>query len=95
MSFVMPSEIPMDSLPKPLNSNINIYQSKPVYAASITFGGFANEKVIKQMEEKLNTILAEKGIKHTSNFEILGYNPPYQVINRRNEIIVELIDFTK
>jgi len=23
----------------------------------------------------------------------LGYNPPYQMVNRRNEVIVELVDF--
>jgi len=95
MSFVMPADIPMDSLPEPLNPGVAIHQSQPVYTASITFGGYTNEKIIGQMQDKLSEILAEKDIRHTGNFEVLGYNPPYQVVNRRNEVIVELVGYSE
>jgi hypothetical protein len=29
-------------------------------------------------------------IKYTNNFSLLGYNPPYELFFRKNEIIVEL-----
>jgi hypothetical protein len=29
-----------------------------------------------------------KGIKTIGNFRYLGYNPPYQIIARKNEIVV-------
>jgi len=32
-------------------------------------------------------------LENTGNFEYLGYNPPYQMVNRRNEVIVELVNF--
>jgi hypothetical protein len=32
-------------------------------------------------------------LEHKENFEYLGYNPPYQMINRKNEVLVELNNF--
>ena len=34
--------------------------------------------------------LDSKGIKHKGNFSYLGYNPPFQLINRTNEVVVEI-----
>jgi hypothetical protein len=58
--------------------------------AAITFGGWANDKKIEQYKAKLISVLAENNIKHNNTFSVLGYNPPYEVLFRRNEIIVEL-----
>jgi len=35
-------------------------------------------------------MLKENDIKHTGRFSVLGYNPPYEFLFRRNEVIVEL-----
>jgi hypothetical protein len=32
-------------------------------------------------------------LQHNNHFSYLGYNPPYEMINRRNEIVVELINY--
>jgi hypothetical protein len=58
--------------------------------AAITFGGWANDEKIKMYKDKLNAALKAKGITHTNKFYLLGYNPPFEVFNRKNEIIVEL-----
>jgi hypothetical protein len=34
--------------------------------------------------------LDAEGIKYTNRFYYLGYNPPFEVFNRKNEVIVEL-----
>jgi len=34
--------------------------------------------------------LDAEGITYTNRFYFLGYNPPFEVFNRKNEIIVEL-----
>jgi hypothetical protein len=39
--------------------------------------------------------LEKHNLTHTGKFSYLGYNPPFEVINRRNEVAVELINFTK
>jgi hypothetical protein len=36
-------------------------------------------------------MLDSEGISHTDNFIYLGYNPPYQLINRLNEVVVEVM----
>jgi hypothetical protein len=93
MSFVMPSKMDSGNLPEPVNTNIVLHKSKPVFAASIRYGGFTNNKEIERNKAKLMRILEDLDIEHSGNFEYLGYNPPYQVFNRRNEILVELVNF--
>jgi hypothetical protein len=90
MSFVMPSTYNPDNLPKPDNSRVIIEKSKDEYVAVIKFSGYASDNTIKKQSEKLRKLLIENGIEFYGNFRYLGYNPPYQFINRRNEIIVSV-----
>lgn len=90
MSFVMPDGYNQENLPKPNDAKINIQKTNNEYVAAITFGGFASDNAIKDYSEKLKKLLAENNIKHNGNFRYLGYNPPYQLFNRRNEIIVSV-----
>jgi hypothetical protein len=95
MSFVMPSEMEFDKLPVPKNKDVKLHKSKPMYTASIRFGGYANEAEISKQKVKLAGILKQLNLQHTNQFEFLGYNPPFQPVNRRNEVQVEIIDFNK
>ncbi|HQA75411.1 heme-binding protein [Flavobacterium sp.] len=90
MAFVMPSNFNKDNLPKPNNSDIVIETSKPEYVAVITFGGFANTTSINKHKAILENALIEKGLTFYGNFRFLGYNPPFQIFGRRNEVIVAL-----
>lgn len=93
MSFVLPSKMEFDNLPKPMDERILLHKSKPMYTASIQFGGYANEADIAKHREKLAEILKQLNIQHTNQFEYLGYNSPFQPVNRRNEVQIEIIDF--
>jgi hypothetical protein len=93
MSFVLPSEMEFDKLPEPKDKRIVLHKSKPMYTASVRFGGYANESEIVKHREKLAEILKQLKIQHTGQFEFLGYNSPYQMINRRNEVQVEILNF--
>jgi len=93
MSFIMPGAIPFENLPEPNNQQIILHQSNPVYRASVQFGGFANSRKIEEKKKELFEKLKELNYKHNNTVEYLGYNPPYQLINRRNEVQVELVDF--
>ncbi len=88
MSFVMPSNYYVKSLPKPNDARVEIHQTPGEYAAVIEFGGFANDASIRKHAEELKQLLDQKGIKTIGNFRYLGYNPPYQIIARKNEIVV-------
>jgi hypothetical protein len=88
MSFVMPSEYSKENLPKPNDSNVQIKNTADEYVAAIRFGGYASDKDLKFYYEKLMNLLKENGITSFGNYRFLGYNPPFQFIGRRNEIIV-------
>lgn len=90
MSFVMPSNYNSENLPKPNDVGVKIIQIPDEYVAAIRFAGYANDKLLKFYTEKLRNILIQKGIKSMGHFRFLGYNPPYQFIGRRNEIIVSV-----
>jgi hypothetical protein len=90
MSFVMPAEYTKDNLPKPNNSAVKIETTEEEYVAAIQFGGYANEKDIKKYATDLESTLKANGIQYFGNFRFLGYNAPYQFLNRKNEIIVSV-----
>jgi len=93
MSFVLPSKMEFEHLPRPVNEKIVLHQSEPVYAAVIQFGGYTNNKEIEKKKADLVEALNKLQLEHKENFEYLGYNPPYQMINRKNEVLVELNNF--
>ena len=90
MSFVMPSKYSVNNLPKPNDSKVEIHESKPEYVAAIEFGGYVNDATLKRYTEQLQKSLENHNIKPIGHYRYLGYNPPYQLINRRNEVIVEI-----
>ena len=90
MSFVMPSTYNKTNLPKPKDSHVRIIMSQDEYVAVIRFGGYANDKELKFYIEKLKDLLSKKEIKTLGHYRYLGYNPPYQIFGRRNEIIVSV-----
>ncbi len=93
MSFVMPAEYDKDNLPVPNNADVKIRTTSDEYVAAIRFGGFASDKDIKENMEKLENALKNNSISYSGQFRFLGYNPPYQLFGRRNEIIVTVINF--
>ena len=90
MSFIMPSKYSQENLPKPNDPNVIIKKTKDEYVAAINFGGFASDNDMKIYSSKLASLLKERKIVTIGNFRYLGYNPPYQLIGRRNEIIVSV-----
>ena len=88
MSFIMPSAYTKENLPKPNDPNVQLKNTADEYVAVIKFGGYASDKELKFYSEKLQNLLKENGITSFGNYRFLGYNPPFQFIGRRNEIIV-------
>ena len=90
MSFVMPSSYNLDNLPKPNDKQVIIKTVPDEIVAAIKFGGYASDEDIERNKQKLIKLLNENKIAFYGNFRFLGYNAPYQFINRRNEIIVNV-----
>jgi hypothetical protein len=90
MSFVMPSSYSMNTLPVPKDSGVKIHMSEEEYVASVTYSGFSSDEDIRVQTARLKEFLDKKGIVYSGDFRYLGYNPPYQLKGRRNEVIVHI-----
>ena len=90
MMFMVPKKYKKETLPQPNLSNIKFKEEPAKTVAAINFNGWANDKKIKKYKQKLKDALDKEGILYKNRFQFLGYNAPYEVFNRKNEIIVEL-----
>ncbi len=90
MMFMVPKGIKKEMLPKPNDSIIEFKNEPAKTLAAISFGGWANDKKIEEYKQKLKSALEVEGIAYYDRFYFFGYNAPYEVFNRKNEIIVEL-----
>tara|TARA_Y100000385_G_scaffold10779_2_gene11251 strand:- start:387 stop:971 length:585 start_codon:yes stop_codon:yes gene_type:complete len=90
MMFMVPREFDKKTLPKPNQSQINFVEEPAKKIAAISFTGWANDEKIEKYQKKLKLILETENISYTNQFYFFGYNPPYEIFNRKNEVIVEL-----
>ena len=90
MSFVMPEGYNLNNLPKPSSGAVALHKSPEEYVVAIRFGGWASDEKIEEMKKELAELLKREGIKHQNNFRDLGYNAPWDLLFRRNEIIVSI-----
>ena len=90
MMFMVPKKFKKDMLPKPNQTGIEFKQEPAKTLAAIRFSGWANDTKIEKYKQNLKAALDAEGIKYTDQFYFFGYNAPYEVFNRKNEVIVEL-----
>lgn len=90
MKFLIPAQYKMEDMPKPDNVQVQFKTEAERTMAAITFGGFADDAKIEYHKEKLLNRLAVEGIAHTGQWSFMGYDPPFKLYNRRNEVVVEL-----
>ena len=93
MKFMIPSEYEIDDLPKPDNRSIKFSFESAKVVAAIRYGGWTSDQKLEEKKSELRELLQAHQIEHNGKFTYLGYNPPYEVVNRRNEVIVELENY--
>ena len=77
-------------MPKPNEANIKLKEMPRKKVAAITFGGWADDERIEKYRLKLVSLLDKEDIKHSNKYYFLGYNPPFELLNRKNELIIEI-----
>ena len=90
MVFRMPKKYTLENLPKANNSDINFFVIPACTKAAIGYSGYSNKRIEQKKINELKEILIENNIKHNNKFEVLVYNSPYKILNRRNEITVNI-----
>jgi hypothetical protein len=90
MLFMVPKKFKKETLPQPNQAEI-VFKNEPAKTvAAITFNGWADDEKIERYKQDLKLALDAQKIPYTNRFYFLGYNAPYEVFNRKNEVIVEL-----
>ena len=89
-SFIMPKQFEINNLPSPNTEKIFFETVKNQCVAVMEFSGFVNEKNCAVKHLELLNILKKNNIECSNDFMIAVYQPPYQLINRKNEIWIEV-----
>ena len=90
MEFVLPKKYMEQDAPAPSGNNVRIYESKPGYFAAVRYGGYSNASKVKIHTDRLMGEVQKHNLKAISKPVVLSYDSPYKVMNRRNEILVEI-----
>ena len=90
MLFMVPKKFEKEKLPQPNQPQIVFKKEPAKTVAAISFNGWADDDKIERYKKKLKFALEKEEIPYTNRFYFLGYNAPYEVFNRKNEVIVEL-----
>ena len=89
MMFMVPKKFNKQNLPKPNQKGIEFKEEPAKTMAAIRFSGWANDSKIEKYKQQLKEALDAEGIKYSNRFYFFGYNAPFEIFNRKNEIIVE------
>jgi hypothetical protein len=90
MYFVMPKSYDKSELPTPNSKNVQIVEVAEKTLAVITYGGFSSDEKIEKHRKQLEQILQKNKIQTKGAYMYMGYNAPWDIINRKNEVAIEL-----
>ena len=91
VSFIMPNEFTLATLPKPNNKSIKILSLPKEKYAVIVFSGLVRESSYLEKERSLNQFIKEKKLKASGEIKIARYNPPWTLpFFRRNELMIKI-----
>jgi len=90
LSFVMPSEYELKDLPAPNTSNVTIKTESVKILAVLKYGGYSSDSKIQKYASELRSILVANKVQIIGPLLYMGYNAPWDVINRRNEVAFEI-----
>ena len=93
VSFVMPAEYTLASLPKPLDPQVKIREVPEEKRAVITFSGFYNAEKVQEKTQALRDWMKLKNLRPTGEPQFARYNPPWTLpFMRRNEVMIQVLD---
>jgi hypothetical protein len=90
MSFVMPSQYQLSELPTPNSNAVSLVSQDSMKLAVLRFGGFSSDEKIAKYAQFLTQVLQENNIRTKGSLLFMGYNAPWDVINRRNEVAFQI-----
>jgi effector-binding domain-containing protein len=91
ISFVMPKEFTIETLPVPNNQDIKITTLPKEKFAVIVFSGLVRESNYNKKANLLNEFIKKKKLTPLSSIQIARYNPPWTLpFFRRKELLIKI-----
>lgn len=88
LHFVMPAQYSLQTIPKPVNSDVTLIERPGRQVAVLRFAGYTSTKKVEKKIIELRTWLEPKGITPIGEPELARYNPPWTLpFWRRNEVM--------
>lgn len=88
MRFMMPEGMTMDSLPAPNDPDVHLERVPEQVVAALRFGGWSSDERMASYVDQLMQQVQQAGLVAIGPVRFLGYDPPWQLVARRNEVIV-------
>jgi len=93
VSFVMPFDYTLDTLPRPNNPKVEIKTQPSRKVAALKFSWYAGPKHVEAKKQELLNLLTQDNVATKGTPEYAGYDAPLSAPwLRRNEIIIEIQD---
>lgn len=90
--FVMPSAENVQTLPQPLNPQIQLRPVPAHETVAVRFSGFTTQASIQAQTERLRAWAQARQLKLSPTAQIARYDDPFTLPwNRRNEILIDLM----
>ena len=91
LHFVMPSQEKLDTLPKPVNSQVALRRGDDHEMVSVRFSGWATAAAIKENTQRLTEWALARKLTLVGTPQVARYNDPFTLPwRRRNEILIEV-----
>jgi hypothetical protein len=91
VSFVMPSEYSLETLPKPLNPKVELRQIPAVKRAVVQFSGFYNSQKVADKTLELEEWMKTQKLQANGAPKFARYNPPWTLpFLRKNEVMIDV-----
>jgi hypothetical protein len=89
ITFMMPSEYTLETLPEPLDSRVVLKTEPPRLTAVIQYSGTWSLKRYEEHKQKLEDWLVKRGLKPLAEPIWARYDPPFKPwFLRRNEVLI-------
>jgi hypothetical protein len=91
MQFVLPSVYNSENTPQANSKNITVFESEQGHYLAIKYGGYTMEWREKKAANRLREIAKKQGLEISGEPILMIYNSPYQILNRKNEVLYKVI----
>lgn len=93
VSFIMPSEYTLETIPQPNNPAVVLVQNPAKRVAALRFSWFTSASRVAAKKNELAALVTSDGLQMRTEPAVAFYNPPFTPpFMRRNEILIDIAE---